>query len=138
MKQFKFKILNLSIITLVIVTSSCKKEEDVHANYSATITITSPEADQKFDHHSNVTISGKIESDDELHGYKLVIRQLSDGAEKFSKEYHVHGKKIEFNEVWMNMIEIHQDMELEVIVVIDHDGNTISKKVVFHCRGMNG
>jgi hypothetical protein len=125
----------------VLFAVSCKKEDPApkedHAPHTteATITITSPSENQEIDHHATLNITGKIESSEELHGYKIVIRQKSDGSVKFEKSKHAHGTSIEFSETWENNVDGMQNMELEVIAILDHDGNTASSKVNFHCHG---
>ncbi len=136
----RFKTTLLSMAALAVIFSSCKKDDpkpdDQHVPPAeAVITITSPSSGQQFDHHATITISGKIEAGEQLHGYKLIIRQKSNNAEKIIKEAHAHGKVLEFSETWENDVEGHQDMELEVIGILDHDGKIITKKVDFHCHG---
>jgi hypothetical protein len=137
----KVKTFFLGMAMLAVLVSSCKKKdkksEDPQPDLKkeASITIYSPTTGQQFDHGATVTISGKIESDEQLHGYKLIIRQKSDNSEKYVENAHTHSKTIEFSETWDVDVEGHQDMELEVIGILDHDGNTITKKIDFHCHG---
>jgi hypothetical protein len=142
MTMFRITHTLLGLAALVLIFSACKKKtekprEEDHTKHphTAEITITSPSAGQAFDHKTTVVISGKIEASEELHGYRLIIRQKSDQAEAFSIQKHAHGKTLSFSESWENNVTGMQDMELEVIAVIDHDGGTVSKKLDFHCHG---
>lgn len=133
----KIKSISLGLMaTAALFTTSCGKDDHIHEpDATAIITITTPTEGQEIDHHAMVNVTGKIESTAELHGYQIIIRQKSDNAVKFEKDAHAHGTTINFNENWENTVTGMQDMELEVIAIIDHDGNTTSKKVNFHCHG---
>lgn len=142
MNKRKLKQLLLGLVITTLFCTACKKNKHSKLNTgnsdsknTAVITITSPSLNQEFGYRVNITVSGKIEANQELHGYKLVIYQKSDNWERFSKQVHTHGKTIEFNESWENTVEEMQDMELEVIAITDHDGSTVSKKVDFRCLG---
>lgn len=138
MFKTKLKTIALGLMaTATIYTTSCNKEEpkpEPEQPVTATITITSPSANQEFEHDETVNITGKIEHSEELHGYQIIIRKKSDNSVQFQKEEHAHGTTVDFNESWVNDLHEHNEMELEVIAVIDHDGNTVSKKVNFHCH----
>lgn len=136
--MFSKKITTIAlglIATATLLVTSCKKNNHKPEIEKAIITITTPTEMQKFDKDATVSITGKIEYSKDLHGYQIIIRQKSDNSVKFKKDEHAHGKSINFNESWTNNLDGHNDMELEVIAIVDHDGNTTSKKVNFHCHG---
>lgn len=125
----------LGIMALATTFTACTKEEHHHGT-EASITITAPTELQEFDHAATVHLTGTVTATEELHGYQLIVRRKSDNAEQYTKEAHAHGTHISFDETWVNNINSTQDMELEVIAILDHDGNTISKKVDFRCEGL--
>lgn len=131
----KFKALLVSLTAVALLFSACNKDEEDHHNNEAHITILTPTAGQQFGSQDTVIISGKIESDEQLHGYELIVRQKSDSSVKFTHNAHAHSTELEFSQKWAVNVHGHQDMELEVIPILDHDGNTSSKKVDFHCHG---
>lgn len=140
MSKLKSIALGLLAAATLFTTTSCEKKEKGHDHQeppatTTTITITTPTEGQAIDHHAMVNVTGKIESNVELHGYKIIIRQKSDNSVKFEQNKHAHGTTINFNESWENNVDGMQDMELEVIAVVDHDGNTTNKKLNFHCHG---
>jgi hypothetical protein len=139
-KMYTLRSTVLGLAVAAVLFTSCdkkenKKDDDHHHAAEATITITAPAEGQEFNHQNTVNVTGKIESTEALHGYKIVIRQKSDNSVKFEKDDHSHGTTINFDESWINNVAGMQDMEVEVTAIIDHDGNTTTKKVNFHCHG---
>lgn len=133
MYQLKINsIVSCLIILSVLLINSCKKTED-ESPEKATITIASPSANDMIKYGSTVNISGKIESPDGIHGYRIVIRKKSDNAVQLDTSEHAHGYSIDFNQNWTNYVQGHNDMELEVFGILGHDGSTASKKIIFHC-----
>lgn len=132
------KSLFITILTLAFISSlfiSCKREQPVEEEKpnSATITITSPADSSTYNHGDTVLITGSVVGLYELHGYELTIRNTADSTVLYSKDEHVHGTSFNFNEFWVNNVTDHSNLELEVTAVLDHEGNTATKKVHFHC-----
>lgn len=130
---FKTSTLVL-LVSAILFVSSCSKDDSKPELAEIYITITSPTINEAFDQNATVNITGKIEYAGGLHGYQIIIRKTSDNSIQFEKDAHAHGVAIDFNESWVNNLAGHNDMELEVVAIIDHDGNTVSKKVNFHCH----
>jgi len=128
-------ILLSGLMMMVFTLTSCKKDGNSKNKTSADITITAPTEMQTFEQNATVNITGTIAYADGLHGYQLIIRKKSDNSVTFQKDEHAHGASINFNQSWVNNLDGHNDMELEVIAIIDHEGNTTSKKLTFHCHG---
>lgn len=133
MYQLKINsIVSCLIIVSVLLINSCKKTEN-ESSGKATITIVSPSADDMDKYGSTINISGKVESPDGIHGYRIVIRKKSDNAVQLDTSEHAHGYSIDFNQNWTNNVPGNNDMELEVFGTLGHDGSTVSKKIIFHC-----
>src|SRR5690606_5140928 len=119
----KIKPIALGLMTTALLfATSCSKEEPTPEPAKATITVTSPFENEAFDHNATVSITGKIEYSEGLHGYQIIVRKKSDNSVQFEKDEHAHGTTIDFNENWVNNLDGHNDMELEVIAILDHDG----------------
>ncbi len=132
----KLKTLTLGLLaTVTLFATSCKKDDPKPDERQSIVTISTPTEGEKFAPQATVNITGEIKSSDELHGYQVVIRKKSDNSIVFEQNKHTHGTTVTINETWINDLHGHNDMELEVIGVLDHDGNTISNKVNFHCHG---
>ncbi|MCZ2102146.1 MAG: hypothetical protein LC107_11475 [Chitinophagales bacterium] len=125
------------LIGATLLISSCSKDDDNNTDpvaAEAIITITAPTEGAAFEQNATIHITGNIEFADGLHGYQIFIRKKADNTVLFQKDEHVHGKTVDFSEQWVNNLDNHYDLELEVIAILDHDGKTASKKVNFHAH----
>lgn len=103
-------------------------------NYG-TITITSPTVNQIVLKNSTLNITGSINAIATLHGYIYKIHPQGDTATLFRKDVHIHTKDITIAETWtVPAVTATTNYELEVIGKLDHDGNTITKKVNFQAK----
>lgn len=137
-----FKSINIAVVLLFVATiglvSSCKKKDDNPSptptnNFS--ISITSPTAMQTFTNGSTVNVKATVSNDTEMHGYDIKIINTSNNDEEvFKKEVHEHGSSYTIDESWVNNVTMHSDMELEITVYVDHEGNTKSEHLHFHCH----
>lgn len=126
-----FVSLSLSI---VLVMSSCSKDESIHRLPNATITINSPVANAVYQPNDTVKISATIASDSVLHGYTIYIRKRSDKSSLFALNVHDHLPLLTVDQFWVNTLTTDTtNVELEIIAALDHDGNSIGKKVNFTC-----
>ena len=126
-----FSIAFLASFIFVVSLASCKDDHD-HGTF-ATITITQPQEMSVYDQGDTVFILGSIAGDGELHGYVAYIRNKATNDTVFYTLNHAHGVSLDINYQWVVDVSDHSDMELGVIVTIDHDDNAESKKVNFHC-----
>ncbi len=127
----------LIVITLIVLTAiACKKPkpEEENKENKVTITINTPSAEQQFAHGSTVSVTGTIVADEELHGYSIIIRQKSDNSTLFEASEHTHGTTVTFEKSWENTLTNIQELELEIIAVIDHNGNTANKTLTFYSQ----
>lgn len=137
-----FKSINITVVVLFVATmglvSSCKKKDDNPSptptnNFS--ISVTSPTDMQTFTNGSTVNIKATISNSTEMHGYDLKITNKSNNnQEVFKKEAHEHATSYTIDESWLNNVTMHSDMELEITVYVDHEGNTKTQHVHFHCH----
>ncbi len=131
----KLKFATLALFTmLTLVVISCTKDEPEPETPKVTFTVNSPFEGQEFQHNDTVKITGKIEYSNGMHGYNITIRNKADNSVLFESDQHIHGSLLEFNESWVNNVTAHSELELEIAAVLDHDGNTASKKLTFHCN----
>jgi hypothetical protein len=137
MKNFPIKSLFVAfIIVFSFLTVACKDDHDHDDDpqpASANITFTSPAMYSAFNGGQTVTVAGKIEASHEIHGYKIIIRNKTTNTETVIKDADEHAKTVDFSADWTNNVTTHSDMEAEVVVTLDHNGNTTSQKVSFHC-----
>lgn len=125
-------------VGLVVFASSCKKDDN-SSNPTPTdnfsITITSPTAMQTFPSGATVNVKATISNSTEMHGYDIkIVNKANNNEEVFKKEMHDHGSSYTIDESWVNNVTMHSDMELEITVYIDHEGNKKTQTVHFHCH----
>ena len=131
MKKFNM-YAGIVLVGSVLLVSACKKEEE-HA-HEADIQISAPVAGHTYEHGDTVFINAVITNTDAMHGWDVYLRKTADQAEVFTADAHDHAATYTISQYWVNNVTDHTEMELEVKATIDHDGNTQSKKVTFHCH----
>lgn len=121
---------------IVLLVAACKKEDDDDGHHAATasVSISSPADDAMYNVNDTVHINAALLADETLHGYDVYIRRKADNSTVFTADAHVHNKSITVDTFWVNTLSGDTtDMELEITTAIDHDGNSIGKKVGFKC-----
>ncbi|MBI1306582.1 MAG: hypothetical protein GC181_08210 [Bacteroidetes bacterium] len=130
------------ILSLLIVSTisfhSCKEEDDnttpTTSDNDVTITIDSPVAYKTYMFGDTVKISGNAKWNQELHGYVIQVKNVSADSIVFTKEEDVHSTEFSFNTQWINDVTMHSDMQLIVTIEKDHEGNSKTSTVDFHCH----
>ena len=134
-----FSIIFLAAILLLL--NSCKKdnekEEETHTHpLSANINILSPTAGLTVDLGMSVALSATINAGFDMHGYEAYLINVTADDTVWSVDAHDHGTAFTITGEWINSVTAHSDMRFKVIANLDHDGNTSSKEVEFHCHPM--
>jgi hypothetical protein len=122
-----------ALMLATFAVSSCKKDHPHTTPDAATITINSPAAGSNYSPNDTVKIKATITAEESLHGGDIFIRNLADTSTAvFTTDFHTHGTDITIDTFWVNTLSgIAVNLELEITAIIDHDGNTQSKKVAF-------
>lgn len=140
MKPTIFKLTAIIITTAIITLASCKKDDDnnnPNPEPGVTLNITSPKASDMYGLGDTVWMRTNASWTNQFHGCEVRIRNISDGnKEVFKAEWHMHGTTASVDTFWINNVSNHSNMELEVDMIKDHDGNKETKKVTFHCHPM--
>ncbi len=136
MKHSLWRSVSFIIFTCGLVAEmSCKKKEEhtePHVN-TATITIASPIAGSAYAFGDTVHIRSTVTAQQEMHGYEVYIRKQIDSLVVFSRQLHLDGTSYDIREEFVNNVSVPLDMELEIVVILDHEGNKTSRKVAFRC-----
>lgn len=113
-----FSIALLPIVT-VLSLHGCDDDS------KTAIVFASPTDGQTFSIGDTIDVKATLTSATEapLHGYEVRIRDLSDESEVFEAEEHTHGATIDIDESWVVTVSDTR-LEIEVVSVNDHDGNT--------------
>lgn len=142
-------LVALGIMAISTCLTSCKRgcTDPAAANYEkgakkddnscvypeTTLSISNPTEAQIFNLGDTVKINGTAEHYEELHGWSLYIYNKTSSDTVFTSSDHTHGTNLTITSSWINNLTAHSDMELGVIVTVDHDGNVKKQVANFHC-----
>jgi hypothetical protein len=130
MKQF-FSII-FFIIAVVLLISCTKHKGDIEENLPvATINFESPTLSSVYSNGDSVTIKGTAISTATVHGYDIIIRKVNDTTTLFFKHVHDHNDTLAINQKWKNNLAIAATMEAQVVLYLDHEAHTGTKKAYF-------
>lgn len=136
----KKHIIPFVLSALALSVFSCNKEDDSTNDPTGNdpvVTITSPEDMTSYSLGDTIHIHAEATADADFHGYQVQVINLSNSNEVvLNEEMHVHQAQVTIDTFWVNNVSMHSDMKLVVTLAVDHDGNTISKEVHFHCHPM--
>jgi hypothetical protein len=121
-----FVLLASALLSLAL--PACHKADD--DPNTVEITLASPVEGQTY--QGAVNIVATMVGEDDLHGWELHIRPKAGGADFFTAESHEHGEAQAINESWTPVVSGKVEVELEIIVQLDHeDTSTATKKISF-------
>lgn len=131
-------LFSTAIITAsILLFTSCKKDEETTPEVTVTFSITEPVAGTEFGLGDTVHMHVHITGSAELHGYEVNLINTSDGdTVVYENHLHDHGTSYSIEDFWVNDVDVHSDMVLQVKAFIDHDDNFKVKNVNFHCHPM--
>jgi hypothetical protein len=130
MKTFFISTILVSSIAL----TACKKDKhddhDDHEDHAtALITITNPQENDTI--QGNFTITGSIAGTANLHGYQVTVKKALNDSIIYQSSTDEHTTNFTINQAVTNPFTVYTPLKLEVVTVLDHDGNTESKTVHF-------
>lgn len=124
--------MNLKFYFFITLVSGflfgCSKENN-EQNSNVSITIESPAENQNFNNGEIVNLKAVIISDISIHGYEIMLHDKSKGNSNSLANKHIHGDKVDVAHSWQVSDIEPKDMEVEIIVNIDHSGASQSKKM---------
>ncbi|MGV3612083.1 MAG: hypothetical protein ACO1N0_14085 [Fluviicola sp.] len=119
-----------------IALTACKKDkstDDDHDDHeehaTALITLTNPHENDTI--QGNFSITGSIVGTANLHGYQVTVKKAANDSIIYQNEVHDHLAEFTINQSVTNSFTVYTPLKLEVVVALDHDGNTESKTVNF-------
>jgi hypothetical protein len=125
-------------ITTILVSSlsltACKKDkspeteaEEEHA--TALITLTSPNENDTI--QGNFVVTGTIAGTSNLHGYQVTVTNTLNDSIVYQHDIDDHVADFTINQSVIQPYTTFTPFKLEVVVALDHDGNTVNKIVHF-------
>ena len=127
--KFKFYF---SFISIIVLLSCTKHRDDVEERIPvATINFSSPTALSIYKFGDSVSIEGIAISTTTVHGYDVIVKKANDTTKLFFQHGHDHNDTLFINKKWKNTITTPTDLEAQIILYLDHDGHTGTKKARF-------
>lgn len=133
MKQFLF-ITSVVSITCLMVIACTKHKGDIEAPVlkpSAVITFSKPTEGTIYKTGDNISIQAKAIALNTVHGYDVKVKKANDTTTYFFTHVHDHNDTLYVNQQWKLIPAIANNLEAEITLYLDHDGNTAVKKVGF-------
>jgi hypothetical protein len=127
------RMLLLGVALLPFLATGCHQDEAAGTN-TAQVTIHNPMENDVVAPGATLEIHATVVGQDALHGYELFLRNKATGVNLLALNEHAHGSTIDIHEEWVNTVDETSELELELIVTLDHEGNTTSKKVTFQAQ----
>jgi hypothetical protein len=125
----------LFAIILTAVVSCTKHQDDVRENIPLhTINFTSPTLTATYRSADSIAIRATAISTATIHGYDIIVRKLNDTTKLYFKNVHDHNDTLSINQKWKNNITTQTNMEAEIVLYLDHEGHTGSKKASFRIQ----
>jgi hypothetical protein len=137
MKKMKiiYSLLLLFTISSTVFLSCSKHKGDIEENIPvATINFASPTASSVYQKGDSVLIKATAISTATVHGYDIVIRKTNDTTKVFFEHVHDHNDTLIIDKKWKSNLPSATNMEAQVILYLDHEGHTGSKKVSFRIQ----
>jgi len=129
----KRTILMAFIITISIAACTKRASDIEDTSPKATIQILQPTAGAIFNSNDSISIQATAVSTATIHGYDIIIRRAEDTAKLYFKHIHDHNDTLAINHKWKPAIS-NTSLQLELVLYLDHDGNTGNKKVNFRVQ----
>lgn len=122
----------LVILSSLMVASCTKHRDDVPQNIpDYTINFSSPTISSIYQNGDSVTIQAVGISSETVHGYDIIIKKPNDTTKIFFQHVHDHNDTLYINQKWKNTFTVATNLEAQVILYLDHDGHTGTKKAGF-------
>lgn len=134
----KLDIVKIATIGLMTTLVACTQEDPIQDNPMPTVefSIMNPAEGAMYMLGDTVKIEGSVAYEPGLHGYSLEVINTHMDSTVFYIDEHAHGGEINFSEFWVNDVMHHSDMLLIVSAAVNHEGDTESDTVHFHCHPM--
>lgn len=127
-------IISLLFFSLVLLTACTKHKDDVENTApAAEILFASPTQGAFYNSGDSVHIKGAASYTSTIHGYDLLIRKANDTATLYFKHFHEHKASLAIDTKWKAELS-HANLQAELVLYLDHEGHTDSRKVGFSIR----
>lgn len=123
---------SISLFVLLSITLfSCKKDNEDHVDFSGSISVTAPAANDTITGGNTFMVTGSIEGNTEMHGYMITVYNQNDQSVVYSNTLDSHSDAYTLNETVTHTLTAATPLRLVIEVEVDHDGETMTKEVLF-------
>lgn len=120
------------VLSTIILTESCSKDEISQQDLKNTqISITKPTENLVVSQGDTLQVEALITSDVSMHGYEIIIHDVTSKTQKSILDKHTHGKQLTITQTWITTNETLGEKEIEVVAIIDHTGLKTTEKRKF-------
>ncbi len=117
-----------SIYMIVVIMTSCDKNQD-KTIANATINFYLPANNTTFSEGDTIKIEADISADVSMHGYKIYLFTPGESEPQLLVDRHTHGTIIYVRNTWIVPSTVGKGkMEIEIIALVDHEGQTVTAK----------
>ena len=125
-------LTTIIFVSLSLIIPSCTKDEVNPQDLKNTqISILKPTENHVVSLGDTLQIEALVTSDVNMHGYEIIIHDLTSNTQKSILDKHTHGKQLSINHTWITSNETLGQKEIEVVAIIDHSGLKTSAKRKF-------
>ena len=129
------QILSFLLLTGLFFTACTKHKDDVEdTSPKANIQFESPTQGGFYQSGDSIIIKGNASYTSTLHGYDLIIRKITDTTKLYFQHFHDHKAAVQINTKWKAENISNTNLQAELVLYLDHEGHTDSKKVGFSIR----
>lgn len=125
----KWNVLCIAMVMAMVM--ACKN--DVTEASNATVTFLEPAMGDTLQLGEELHAEGTVQANGEMHGYELVFTNLTNGELLYDGVSDDHAESYSFHEHWINSVSDTSMVAVEIIVQLDHEGNTQSKRLEVVC-----
>jgi len=129
------KTLKISAFFALIILSAvaCKKDEE-EVPFEGSLTISAPAASDTIHGGTTFPITGTITGNTEMHGYQITVYNQNDQSVLYTSQEESHASEYSINQTVSHTLTAVTPLRLIVEVEVDHDGNTMTKEVLFYFK----
>lgn len=125
------------LLTLGLVpATACRHAavETPHPVPVASIVFSSPQPGAVYAKGDTVRIRAVIVSTEELHGYLFFVGKAGENTPLHTEFIHDHNDTLAVEQEWVNTLATAAQLEAGITATLDHNGNTLTRKVAFAVR----
>lgn len=113
--------------------TSCKKDVDPFANTSTSFHLPTLETLDSIAYLDTLKISGSIESNTEMHGYEITIKDTQNKVIEHMHE-HIDAAEFQLDHYWVNDLTSTTTLYITVTVFLTHDSyDPVTEKAEYQC-----